>query len=92
MKHTLIVHLKTSRARGALGTCDASAPGSQRETQGWGGDEVRPSYLHFDQALHSLDLSFTEGPSVLGADVGPYSQVGWLIHRLQHTHTQTHTL
>ena len=54
-----------------------------------GGDEVRPSYLHFDQALHSLDLSFTEGPSVLGADVGPYSQVGWLIHRLQHTHTHT---
>ena len=49
------------------------------------GNKVSPSYLYFDQAFHGLDLGFTEGSSVLGADVGPYSQVGWLIHRLQPT-------
>ena len=92
MKLSLIVHLKASCGDG---TCDASCSRVAPPVSGWGagvgvvGGEVKSSYLHFDQAFDRLDLSFTEGPSVLCADVGPYSQVGWLIHRLQHTHTHT---
>ena len=41
------------------------------------------SYLGLDQSLGSLYLGLTERPSVLGADVRPYGQVGGLVQSLE---------
>lgn len=41
------------------------------------------TYLGFDEPLGRLDLGFTESPSVFGAHVRPYSQVGGLLQGLK---------
>lgn len=41
------------------------------------------TYLGFDEPLGRLNLGFTESPSVFGAHVRPYSQVGGLLQRLK---------
>lgn len=41
------------------------------------------TYLGFDEPLGRLNLGFTESPSVFGAHVRPYSQVGGLLQGLK---------